>query len=313
MDIVVNALTIKDLYDIENSLFSNLKADIESYPSLFRRPYKIRNYGKLTFTLYGMDIDLEIMAKNRTITPIPSFIPTNNIEEDAVLRDMTVNAVFYDIKKQKIRDPLKGIDDMRQGILQLPLGQKTFQNDFLRVFSIIKTSSKLDMKISQDIDLFIKYNESKLKEMMLQYRDEIINSKLKKIIDGEFSLKAYKLLYDYNFYDPVVPEEKLNIFYSNKTVIMNEMFNKLLIGETVLHLGLFNITTFTKDDKYNYYMDVFKYEFDESHLDSVQLKGNLTEYLLLRISHDYCSKINCSGSILKYVNLEELKNVIENF
>ena len=204
-------------------------------PILFSIHFKIKKYGKMTFTLYGMDIDLEILSKKRMTTPIPTFIPTNDVMEDAHIRDIKINAVFYEIKNNKIIDPLNGIADMKKGLIDLPLGEKTFLNDFLRVFSIIKTSSKLSMKISDFISSLIKNNLSAIKTFMLANKEEIINFKLKRIIMGDYSLKAFKLLFDYSLYDPCIPEKFHDNFISNEEAHSTEIFNMILIAETIIN------------------------------------------------------------------------------
>ena len=185
-------------------------------PVMFRRPYKIKDYGKITFTIYGMDIDMEVLAKNRTVLPVPGFVPTGEVREDAILRDLTINAVFYNIRNKKIIDPLNGILDMEEGVVKLPQGKATFMSDFLRLFSIIKTTSKLSFKISDSISKLIQDHIVQIKQFTISDREEVNNVKLRRIILGDYSLRAFKLLYDFNLFDSCIPENYYQKFNTAK-------------------------------------------------------------------------------------------------
>jgi hypothetical protein len=64
----------------------------------------------------------------------------------------------YDIRSGKIEDPLNGIDDLKIGILKAPNTKFLFERDFFRIYSILKTSAKLSIKVSQDLEKFIHEN-----------------------------------------------------------------------------------------------------------------------------------------------------------
>jgi hypothetical protein len=287
-------------------------------PVLFRRPFKIKNYGKMTFTIYGMDIDLEILSKKRVTTPVPAFIPTRDIKEDANIRDIKLNAVFYDIKNNKILDPLNGIADMKNGIIDLPLGEKTFMNDFLRVFSIIKTSSKLSLKIGDFISNIIKKNLPAIKNFMLVNKEEIINLKLKRIIMGDYSLKAFKLLYDHNLYDPCIPEKFYNEFTSNETIYSTEIFNMILIAETIIKM---NSMVLEENEKFMMYIESYHLEFEyfgdykkliETFKSDGRVEENFTPRIyLLSVSKMYCAEIDCKTVILKYFYIDRMKYIMD--
>jgi hypothetical protein len=72
LDFIVDCETMEQLFLITNQTFRLLESKYSpkllENKTLFRRPYDIRSYGFLKMTLYGFEIDLEIMAVNRKIT-----------------------------------------------------------------------------------------------------------------------------------------------------------------------------------------------------------------------------------------------------
>lgn len=61
-------------------------------------------------------------------------------EEDALRRDLTINALFYNINEQKVEDFTgKGLEDLQNGIIRTPLDPlQTFLDDPLRVLRTIR-------------------------------------------------------------------------------------------------------------------------------------------------------------------------------
>ena len=75
-------------------------------------------------------------------------------KEDAFRRDLTINALFYNMNEDKIEDFTgKGIDDLIKGIARTPLNAMiTYQDDPLRVLRNIRHGiTKLGFKLDDDI------------------------------------------------------------------------------------------------------------------------------------------------------------------
>ena len=73
-------------------------------------------------------------------------------EEDALRRDATVNALFYNINTEQIEDfTNQGFDDMAKRIIRTPLEPyQTFKDDPLRVLRLIRFASRLDYTIDSE-------------------------------------------------------------------------------------------------------------------------------------------------------------------
>ncbi len=92
-----------------------------------------------------------------------NFIPTNNLTLDALTKDITANAIYYNLKEKKLEDPLDGMGDLRKGIIVTPLKNKPLKNDFFRTFRIFKTSADLSLKLSDNVENYIGENRDLIK------------------------------------------------------------------------------------------------------------------------------------------------------
>lgn len=78
------------------------------------------------------------------------------IEDDCNRRDLTMNALFYDIKNKQIVDLVGGIDDIKKGIVRaVGNASQRFIEDRLRILRIFRfaarTGGKIDAKTSEAI------------------------------------------------------------------------------------------------------------------------------------------------------------------
>jgi len=78
------------------------------------------------------------------------------IEDDCNRRDLTINALFYDIKNKKIVDLVGGVDDIKNGIIRaVGDASQRFIEDRLRILRIFRfaarTGGKIDDKTSDAI------------------------------------------------------------------------------------------------------------------------------------------------------------------
>jgi tRNA nucleotidyltransferase/poly(A) polymerase len=71
-------------------------------------------------------------------------------------KDITINAIYYNIKQNIIEDPLDGLHDLKNGIIVTPLKKRPFKSDYFRVLRVFKISAKYSLKISTYIEEFIK-------------------------------------------------------------------------------------------------------------------------------------------------------------
>ena len=75
-------------------------------------------------------------------------------EEDAFRRDLTINALFYNINEGKVEDFTgRGIQDMKDRVARTPLEPfKTFMDDPLRILRVVRFAQRFNLECVQEIE-----------------------------------------------------------------------------------------------------------------------------------------------------------------
>jgi len=87
----------------------------------------------------------------------PDEVEFTTIDKDVLRRDLTINALFYDLEKNKIIDLVGGVDDLKKGIIRT-VGDATVRitEDRLRIMRAIRFATLFDSEIEQKLDLALK-------------------------------------------------------------------------------------------------------------------------------------------------------------
>jgi len=82
----------------------------------------------------------------------PSHVErTDKIEVDAVRRDFSINAIYYDINKDEIVDYFHGIIDIKQKVIRCTgKPENILKNDGERILRMIRFAGELDFKIDKE-------------------------------------------------------------------------------------------------------------------------------------------------------------------
>ena len=118
---------------------------------LFRRSRLIGRRFKLVHVIYGREIievstyrsqQKEILQADGSIVKDDNHYGT--IEEDAVRRDFTINAMFYSPSNHKLVDFPDGLDDLNRGIIRI-IGnaEQRYQEDPIRILRAFRVCAKL--------------------------------------------------------------------------------------------------------------------------------------------------------------------------
>lgn len=111
--------------------------------------------------------ELDVKAKNNYGTP----------EEDAKRRDLTINALFYDVFEKKVIDYVGGLEDLKKGVIKI-IGDPDvrFSQDPVRMLRVIRHASRLNFNIDsatwesilKKADLIKKVSLERLREELLK-------------------------------------------------------------------------------------------------------------------------------------------------
>jgi poly(A) polymerase len=125
-----------------------------------------------------------------------------SIETDAMRRDFTVNALYYDISNFSVIDYANGVEDLRAGRLRL-IGdpEVRFREDPVRMLRAVRFSAKLGFRIDDEVEEAI-YRLGSLLEGISPARmfDETL-----KLFHGGSALQTFEALRHYDLYRYLFP------------------------------------------------------------------------------------------------------------
>lgn len=161
----------------------------------------------------------------------PDSVTFSTIDNDVKRRDLTINALFYDIKTKEIVDLVGGIADIKNKVIRT-VGEpiERFEEDRLRILRAIRFAARVGSNLDKDIDKALKLNNSLDKVSPERVRDEFIKG-----IGSARSPKHYLgLLERYDLFKWVLKGiEPLNKSFVDSKDYLISMATILKDGDTV--------------------------------------------------------------------------------
>jgi poly(A) polymerase len=139
----------------------------EDVRALFRNCRIIGRRFRLAHVLFGHGKVIEVATFRRNPqTEAPEEEPLDDLDdllirsdnvfgeahEDALRRDFTINALFYDLDRRQVLDWCGGMEDIRRRAIHT-IGEPTtrFREDPIRILRAIKFAARLDVGIAPDV------------------------------------------------------------------------------------------------------------------------------------------------------------------
>lgn len=125
-----------------------------------------------------------------------------SIEEDALRRDFTVNALYYNIADFSIVDFTQGYEDLKNRTLRL-IGDpaERYEEDPVRILRAIRFAAKLDFRLHADTASPIAHMKSHLETVSSARLFEEVN---KLFLQGS-ALKSFDVLQEYDLFSQLFP------------------------------------------------------------------------------------------------------------
>lgn len=123
-----------------------------------------------------------------------------NIEQDILRRDLTLNAIAFNLQKSEFFDPANGIKDIENKVIR-GISEQNFTDDPLRLLRIYRFHSKLGFKIDENLKKITKKFASKI-ELPAKER---INTELVKLFEGKYADVALKEMNETGLLDYIFP------------------------------------------------------------------------------------------------------------
>lgn len=163
----------------------------------------------------------------------PDSVVFSDIRTDVNRRDLTINALFYNLDSKEIVDYVGGIEDIENGVVRT-VGEpaKRFEEDKLRILRAIRFANRTGNGLDPKIDAFLKggYDLSDVSKERI--RDEFLKS-----IKSAISVKELMSMYlEYDMFKWILPGFEINTnFIDNDDYII--IMAELLIDTNVNDMG----------------------------------------------------------------------------
>lgn len=128
----------------------------------------------------------------------PDGVSFTNIEGDVKRRDLTINALFYDIDTKEIVDLVGGVNDLKNGIVRtVGAAEDRFGEDRLRILRAIRFAGRFGSQLDPETDAALKKDASLKGISGERIRDEF----LKGIASAKSVKNFLKMIDGYGLFD----------------------------------------------------------------------------------------------------------------
>jgi len=123
-------------------------------------------------------------------------------EEDAVRRDFTVNALYYDIRDFSVMDYVGGVEDLKRGVLRV-IGnpESRYREDPVRMLRAVRFAAKLGFKFEEKTAAPIR----DLAPLLTTVPPARMFEEVLKLFHGGYALETYELLRHYGLFQHLFP------------------------------------------------------------------------------------------------------------
>ncbi|KAF4970868.1 hypothetical protein FZEAL_9961 [Fusarium zealandicum] len=178
--------------------------DIGSLHNVARNPEKSKHLETAMVKMFGLDLDF-VNLRKETYTedsrnPQMEF---GTAQEDALRRDATVNALFYNLHDDRVEDLTGGLSDMEAKIIKTPLEPfQTFMDDPLRVLRLVRFASRLQFTIDPNTRKFMA-DPRVLDALRAKISRERVGVELEKMLKGAHPYQALEFIDELQLYHAI--------------------------------------------------------------------------------------------------------------
>ncbi|KAF9056441.1 hypothetical protein BJ165DRAFT_1433437 [Panaeolus papilionaceus] len=178
-----------------------------------QNPDQSKHLETATFKVFGLDIDLVNLRSEEYAegSRIPTEVSFGTPLQDALRRDITINALFYNIHTKAVEDLTeRGLEDLRLGIIRTPLPPlETFRDDPLRILRCVRFASRFGFEMVDELKEAAKDPDIQ-KALVSKVARERVGDEICKMLKGRDPFCAVRLIYELELYKAiflVIPAE----------------------------------------------------------------------------------------------------------
>lgn len=175
----------------------------------------------------------------------PEKVEFTDIEDDAKRRDLTINALYYDIDTGEIVDLVGGVQDLKNDVVRtVGNPDDRFNEDRLRKLRAIRFAGRFGSDLDDDVDISLQKNSSLEGISSERIKDEFMAG----IESSKSTIRFLELIDKYNLFDSIF--KGLNVskdFIENKDPII--VVSRLLKNNDISTIGkILNNLTYSVDE-----------------------------------------------------------------
>jgi len=142
----------------------------------------------------------------------PDAVSFTNIEGDVKRRDLTINALFYDIDTHEVVDLVGGVEDLKNGVVRtVGAPEDRFGEDRLRILRAIRFAGRFGSQLDQATDLALT-KDSKLTGISGErIRDEFV----KGLASAKDTKQYLKIIDKYGLFEDIFGGLRVNKNFIN--------------------------------------------------------------------------------------------------
>jgi tRNA nucleotidyltransferase (CCA-adding enzyme) len=333
IDVAINKMTgydfglrLKEYLDVPENLSKyDLQGDTKKPHKLSKitkidaNPDKSKHLETATTKILGLDIDLVNLRKETyTADSRNPQVEFGTPEEDAMRRDATINALFYNIQKSQVEDfTERGLTDLKDGIIRTPMAAyTTFVDDPLRVLRLVRFASRFGYQIDKETLEAMKNSDIK-NALMLKISRERVLAELEKMLKGLDPRGSLDLIDSIGLYSCVFVEPLDPDFYtpdlSNWKVTYTTLSHIIAARDEDGGLELRLIALKDKEDEYQAWILASLIPFADSPQISAK-KGKKMEHMVARVARE---GLKLPAKIVELLSLsmfhlEEIKETVQS-
>ena len=143
----------------------------------------------------------------------PNSVIYSDIVDDVKRRDLTINALFYDIETKEIVDLVGGLSDLQEGIIRtVGNPDDRFSEDPLRRLRAVRFACRLGYKLDPALENSLRTNSDLSEVSPERIKDEF----LKTIISAKDIEKTLEMIKDLGFFKYIFPGLEVEIDLGRK-------------------------------------------------------------------------------------------------
>ncbi|RYO80950.1 hypothetical protein DL766_000291 [Monosporascus sp. MC13-8B] len=219
------------------------ETDIGNLHKIARNPDKSKHLETTTIKLFGYDVDF-VNLRKETYTedsrnPQMEF---GTAEEDALRRDATVNALFFNLNTGEVEDFTTGLVDMQSKLIRTPLEPfQTFTDDPLRVLRLVRFASRLEFSIDPAAER-VMGDQRVLDALRLKISRERVGVEVEKMLKGNHPRRALQYIDDLGLYHTIFTDPNNASFPSPNTSNWKLVYNCLdTLRENKAPASIYNV------------------------------------------------------------------------